>query len=337
MPTSIENSGASGGITRRSWLAGAAAAWAGDACWADEPVPVQADEDLERTAVEDRAKEAGLRALRIDRTNSYQAIGDAGDGFRSITLRDCEAVAAGYVEHYRAQGFEVTRPSRRLTVVTLADDKSFAAYLGKQEYLMIPSRNPAPNVHGTYNRQSNQLVVYDHRALGPQLAPRAGRENLLALAHEATHQLTFNTGLLQARGDVPACIYEGLAMYGENPKPTGPATPGQVNDMRLQDLAKTQRRRIPWITVSELLSNDRHFRGQAGDHRILLAYSESWLLVYYLMKGAPGPGVLRTYLDAIRRQNDPSRRLDDAKASLGDLDRLDRDLNRFSVRLLKSI
>ena len=38
--------------------------------------------------------------------------------------------AADYLDHYRAKGFDVSLPARRLTVVVLADDRSFAAYAG---------------------------------------------------------------------------------------------------------------------------------------------------------------------------------------------------------------
>jgi hypothetical protein len=290
----------------------------------------------EQGEVEALGAQAGLRPFRMSRTGNYLGIGDARDDFRSLTLRDCEAVAADYLDHYRTRGFGVTRPGRRLTVATLADDRSFAAFLGNPHHVMIPSKDPAPASHGVYDLGTNRLVVFDHRSLGPQLAPRAGNENLRALAHEATHQLTFNTGLLERRGDVPACITEGLAMYGEVRKPTGRTAPGQINRMRLQDLARTQRRGIPWFPVAELLADDRLVRGSAGAYESLLAYAESWLLIDYLMKEPQGLPGFRNYLEALRGRDTPDRRLDDAREHLGDLDRLNRDLRRYAVRLQKS-
>jgi hypothetical protein len=158
------------------------------------------------------------------------------------------------------------------------------------------------------------------------------------LAHEATHQLTFNTGLLDRRGDVPACISEGLAMYGEIRKVTGRTAPGQVNLMRLQDLARTQRRRIAWIPIDRLLVDDRHVTGGAGEYEKLLAYAESWLLIHYLMMHEPsGPPAFRKYLEVLRGRETPDSRLDDAGTHLGDLDRLNRELRQYAVRLQKSI
>ena len=41
------------------------------------------------------------------------------------------------------------------------------------------------------------------------------RVNLLALVHETTHLLCFNTGLLSRKANVPAWVSEGLATYVE--------------------------------------------------------------------------------------------------------------------------
>lgn len=44
--------------------------------------------------------------------------------------------------------------------------------------------------------------------------PRPGAEKLRSPAHEMTHQLTYNTGLLDPLPHVPAGVVEGLAMLG---------------------------------------------------------------------------------------------------------------------------
>ena len=81
--------------------------------WArgEEPAPAnvdaQADEDRERSAVEALGEKKGLRPFRSSRTANFLGIGDAPDDFRAMTLRDCEAVTADYLDHYRAKGFDV--------------------------------------------------------------------------------------------------------------------------------------------------------------------------------------------------------------------------------------
>jgi hypothetical protein len=322
-------------------LAGALAAGclAGFRAWGDEP-PDPADEELRaEEMVREAARKAGLKGVGATRSAHFLAVGDGSDGFRALTLRDCEAVASDFLKHYKAQGFEVELPGQRMTVVALADDRSFAAYMGNPRLRLTAKMiDPDPAVHGLYNRRTNALIVFDHRALGPQLGPRAGYENLRFVAHEGTHQLCFNTGLLDRHGDAPKAIVEGLAMYGEVRPPTGSgrSLPGQLNRMRLSDLARAQRRHLAWIAVEQLLTDDGPL-AQAATHLGLLAYAESWLLVYLLMKDPARLPGFRAYLKAVRARRDPTSRLEDARTHLGDLARLNQDLRAYSVRLLREV
>src|SRR5262249_28707606 len=92
-------------VSRRTWLAGAVVGWVTAASRAEGPGPAGADADQELRAVEALGTQAGLRPFRTSRTGHYLGIGDARDMFRSLTLRDCEAVAADFLDHYRARGF----------------------------------------------------------------------------------------------------------------------------------------------------------------------------------------------------------------------------------------
>jgi hypothetical protein len=327
------------GVGRRAWLAGVlAASWLGGRrAWGDEPPAPAGDEQHDEEMVREAARKAGLKRVGASRSAHYQAIGDAPDDFRALTLRECEALARDFVAHYKAQGFEVEAPARRLTVVALADDRSFAAYMRNPRLrLTVRLNDPEPAIHGLYSHGANALVVFDHRALGPQLGARGGYENVRAVAHEGTHQLCFNTGLLDRHGDAPKAVVEGLAMYGEVRPPTGAgcSAPGQLNRMRLFDLAKGQRRGLAWIAVEQLLTDDRPLT-KGATHAGLLAYAESWLLVYFLMKDRARLSGFRAYLNAVRARRGPASRLEDARTHLGDLARLDRDLRAHSVRLVR--
>jgi hypothetical protein len=323
-------------------LAGALASWLGGRrAWGDEPPGPADDERRDEESVREAARQAGLKGVGATRSAHYLAVGDASDRFRALSLRDCEALARDFLKYYKAQGFEVEPPGRRMTVVALADDRSFAAYMSNPRLRLTAKMiDPDPAVHGLYSRGANALVVFDHRALGPQLGARAGCENRRVISHEGTHQLGFNTGLLDRRGDAPRAVVEGLAMYGEVRPATGPggasSPPGQLNRMRLSDLARAQRRGLAWITVEQLLADDRPM-ARAATHLGLLAYGESWLLVDLLMRdGARLPG-FRAYLKAVRARRDASSRLDDARTHLGDLAVLNRDLRAYSVRLLREL
>jgi Protein of unknown function (DUF1570) len=154
------------------------------------------------------------------------------------------------------------------------------------------------------------------------------------LTHEATHQLSFNTGLFVRQGDHALSVVEGLAMYCERRRLFGASVPGQLNLRRLEELAHYQRR-TPWISVTDLLVDDRACFFTDSDRR-MLSYSESWLLVYHLMSDPDRLPQFRKYVRAIRTRKDPTRRLDDAREHFGDLARLDRELRQEAIRLQQS-
>jgi Protein of unknown function (DUF1570) len=315
-------------VDRRTWLVGALAAWAGASCRAGEPDQSQADEDRERKAVEELGVKAGLTAFRTTRTGHYLGIGDASDRFRSLTLRDCEFVAADYLDYYRSRGFKVAMPATRLTVVILADSQAHAAFHGESHSQGSPTgAKPGLPAPGYYDRATNRLAVFDLRSVRSSRA--ASLENLRLIAHEATHQLTFNTGLLNRHGDVPRCIGEGLAVYGEKRDSIGRSAPGQL-DHRVLDTLSAGPRNGFWFPVAQLLVDDRPFFGP----RKKAAYAEAWLLIDCLMTDRSRLEGFRGYLEAIRPRIGPGHRREDAERHLGDLDQLDRDLRNYSVRLL---
>jgi hypothetical protein len=325
-------------ITRRRWLAGALWTCAGTAIRAkagaeDGPV-AENDEDAECQAVEALGERLGLRSFRTTRTRHFLGIGDTSDAFRGLTLRDCELTAADFMDHYRSKGFDVDFPAQRLTVVVLADARSFLSVL-KGEQIQLPKGREfvPPALRGVYNPVTNRLVVFDQFSLGPIWGVRAGHQNLRVVAHETTHQLTFNTGLLRRKCDVPRSIMEGLAVYGEIRKTIGRTAPGQINRGRLADLLTL--RRTPWIPLQTLLSDDRYLQGGDSDQSLVLAYAESWILVHYLMSDPTRTASFRRYLEATRNRTaaHPDARLDDARQHLGDLNRLDKDLWRYAIRL----
>ncbi len=294
-----------------------------------EPDSSQSQEDQERRAVEAIAAKARLRAFATTRSAHYLGIGDTSDAFRSQTLRDCEAVAADYLDHFQSRGFTVAMPVTRLTVVILTDDRSRGAFnvgIGvrgipiETTQLLIPA--------GHYEPQTNRIILGLH-ARGNRLVEHL---DLRRVAHEATHQLTFNTGLLDRRGDVPRSIAEGLAEYGAVRKTGRQIAPGFLHE-DLMTLLRARRSGTPWYPVAQLLADDRPFLLDSFKRLQSLAYAQAWLLIHCLMNDRSRCEGFRAYLEAIRPRTDPEHRLDDAEKHLGDLDRLDKDLLAYFVGL----
>lgn len=316
-------------VDRRVWIATALASvsLAGfKSAPADDEVGSADPEHALVDPVLTRARAVGLSGFQQIRTAHYVAIGNATEPFLKLCLRDCEAVAADYLEHYRGKGFSVEMPESRMVVVVLHDDRDFFRYLGIK---------PSGILGGIYDRSNNRLHVYDSRQTGPLGRLRPGHANLMNLAHEGTHQLTFNTGLLDREHLAPLCVVEGLAMYGEVRSFDRRSPPGRVHSVRLEDLANLQRQGVEWIPLPTLLADDTYLRGEHGEGKLLVGYAQSWLFVHYLMSQSAMVPRFRAYLAAARGRDTKASRVEDATTHLGDLQALDQRLRRYSVALLK--
>jgi hypothetical protein len=298
-----------------------------------EPRTDHAKADLaDLTAIRKRLFDAKIGPLNSVHTPGYQALGDAPEAFMRLILEDCEQLASDYFKHFRARGFELREPAGPLIVIIFRDDRTFGRFLHLPTVMQTRGQAFIP---GEYDRGSNHLYVFDWKNV--PMYSRASHRNAETVAHEGTHQLTFNTGLLNRKGDSPLCIIEGLGTYGEPRKVIGPSDFGRLNLQRLENLAKIQRR-VPWIPVRDLLTNDAVLRmgGRSGDPA-LLAYAQSWLLVHYLMNRQEALPGFRDYLKAIATRTKPTDRVADAQTHLGDLNALDRELRRYQLRLQRSI
>jgi len=294
-----------------------------------KPLPTP---EAELAAVREKLDRAKIGPLTTVHSAHYLAIGDAPRAFMAITLADCEQLAADYQRYFDSLGFHVHQPDRPLIAVIFRDDRSFG------KFFHLPPLFTA----GVYVRATNALHVFDWKNV--PMKPRASHLNMETLAHEAMHQLTFNTGLLNREGDIPRCIVEGLGTHAESRKTMGPSNLGRLNLMRMDDLAKKQKR-VPWMPVRELITNDAVLRAGTASltmdsrkaARILLSYAQSWLLVYYLIKEPAALPRFRQYLQAIAPRVNSDRRIEDAQAHLGDLDQLDQELRRYAIRLQLSL
>lgn len=310
------------GWTRRRWL-GASLLGAGGLCLLPTVSGAEATAD-ELVQVRERARKAGLGPFRSSENDRYLGIGDAPDPYRDGALKLCRALSTAYRDHFRVKKFAVNFSTSRLTVVALKDETSYAAFLGEA---------PGEAVGGHYDLESNRLVIFDFRPGDPKPGVPVERINTFALIHEAAHQLTFNTGLLDRQADVPVAISEGLAMYAELWRPDGRSDLGAINRPRLQVLGKRADQPSGWIPVARLMTDDTLFDG--GNADVQLAYAGAWVLVHYLLKTTATLPKFRAYLDAIRPRRDGSRRLADAVDRLGNLDRLDVELRKHASRLIE--
>ncbi len=300
----------------------------------DKGAPAPLPPDVEPAAVRDILEKAGIGPLSTVHSAHYVAIGDAPNAFITTILADCEQLAVDYLRHFSSLGFHVHLPDRPMIVIVFRDDRSFGKFLHYPSLLEAAEKGQQISPTGIYYPSPNVLYVFDWRKVPAVYPWRPSHLNIQTLAHEGTHQLTFNTGLLNRKGDTPRCIMEGLGMFAEPRKTTGTSEFGRLNLRRMADLAKIQRR-IPWIPLRQLLGEEWFLAGNAL--RIMLGYAQSWLLVHYLIKDPQALPRFRNYLHAIAPRVKSSRRIEDAQAILGDLDQLDQELRRYAIRLQLSL
>ena len=275
---------------------------------------VNANEADEIAAVQALAKKAGLVRFTDSRRDHFLGLGDAPEVFRKTALGICESLSEAFLLHFRQKGFNLAMPAQRLTVITLKDKESYRAFLGE---------DPGKMVGGHYDLDTNRLVMFDFRPTSDEIDLQADPErvNLLALVHETTHLLCFNTGLLSRQTDVPDWVSEGLATYVELWQRKKPATAiGTVNRPWLQCLRAGR----SWIMIPDLVADDKSFWDEKTQQ---LSYGESWLLVHYLMKTDARPK-FQAYLAELppQGQGTAAKRVALAEKHLGSLKKLDREL-----------
>ncbi|RUL89547.1 DUF1570 domain-containing protein [Tautonia sociabilis] len=309
-------------ISRRRWLLGVGALIGSARVSARQTDPPEGVSDP-LDVIRRRADEVGLPGFRVREGMRYTVIGSASDRFIAGALRLCEGLADDYLDHFAGRGFAVEAPKERMVMVALDDRDAFSRFVGVEQ---------PPEVTGIFEVGPNYLVLYDGRNGGPA-GPTAERANSLTLFHEAMHQLTFNTGLLHRDADIPLAVSEGLATYGEVRRPGGRGEVGDLNWERLAVILSALSQRRPLIPLADLIGGDHPFQ---KEETVQLAYAQSWLFVFGLIRNDQATERFRAYLEALRDVERPRPRVELAEEHLGDLARLDAMLPQFAARLSRS-
>lgn len=287
---------------------------------ADPPAGARAPagEADEIAQVEKKSQEAGLGPLRTARSEHFLSLGDAPASFQRDALSRCQELGQAFLVHFRGRGFTVEYPARRLTIIMLKDEASYAALLGEA---------PGKDVGGHYDLETNRLVIFDFRPRQPGLAIQAERVNLFTLVHETAHQLSFNTGMFDRKGTLPLCILEGLAIYVEMWRPGVKNSIGGINRPRLQAMRDV----ADWIPIADLLADGWAFAPETEQ----LAYAESWLLMHHFLRSSARQPRLRDYLTQAQGVKKPGDRARIAEKTLGPLAKVDREIKDDGRRYLR--
>lgn len=299
---------------RRDWIRAAAVAVVGGRTALGLP------RDDAVAQIRAKARAAQMQPFESSETAHFVGVGDAPSRQRQEALALCEAFAADYFAHFRAKGFTIDWPTSKLAVVILAGASSYAAF----EHDFADEA-----VGGHFDLDANWLVTFDFgegiARLRPAAIDEARINNTLTLVHETFHQLSFNTGLLDRAVETPLCVVEGLATYAETWRPAHRGVIGAVNTRRRRGLELAHKEGSSWLPLKTLLATDK-LLDEAKTQQI--AYAESSMLAFKLLRDPVRLPQLRNYLKALPRTSEPAGRVALAVTHFGDLDKLDRDIRR---------
>ncbi len=241
-----------------------------------------------------------------------------------------ERLQRAFVGFWKRRGCDVHVPEHPLVVIVFGDRGSYAHYAQKE------LGAAAGSVIGFYSIESNRIAMYDltgEQSLRKRGGQRGSLHDISALlsqpaalplvatiVHEATHQISFNSGLQVRFADNPVWLSEGLAMYFETPdlgSSSGWRGIGNVNYPRLdlyrQNVALGKATRFRSLIVdAKRLKTPR----TAVD-----AYAESWAWTYFLIRWRPKQ--YAAYLKSqsekpLLVQDDPATRLDNFLQHFGE-------------------
>lgn len=291
--------------------------------------------------------------FRIHTTDHYVIAYSTSREYAEWTSSLLEGLYKVLVRYWRKQGVQLTEPEFPLPIIIHSSTASYNASAAKE--------GVGRGATGYYNQATNRVRMYDltgseelmatvgrprrgsRREITQMLARPAAEPLIATIVHEATHQVCFNTGLMQRMTELPLWLVEGMAVYFEAPEAgssNGWRGIGKVNHRRLA----TFRRNLPeWnaSSLTSLIGSDDRLRDPrtAG-----AAYADAWALNYYLFKRKPKQYVAYVKeLSEIGPLDGPPadetteqrsrRRIERFTKHFGELEPIERDFLRTITRL----
>jgi hypothetical protein len=191
-----------------------------------------------------------------------------------------ETLYRSFVRSMRVRGISIQQPQVPLVAVVFRTQTDYYHHHQTANGTPLPA-----NTLGHYEPKSNRIFLFDHgQAHG----------NTNTIIHEATHQTAYNVGVHRRFAEQPKWLVEGLAMMFETPGMREAwsirTRKDRINHGRLDYFLQHLEQRSD-DALLQLISSDQTFRTDP-----MGAYSEAWLLSFYLFETQP-----RKYSDYLAR------------------------------------
>ena len=224
----------------------------------------------------------------VYRTQNYVIVYESSRDFAKWCGMFVERLNRTYYAFWKNQRLSLQDSEFPLVVVVYKNQNSFETRCRHEV------GNGVKGILGYYSQHSNLVHVYDMTPAikkenlpsnwsGAVLRHTNGERQIATLVHEAAHQLACNTGLQQRLAPYPVWLGEGIAMFFETPDLThqkGWNGIGSVHRQKLSDFLVAKRDGL-CSTWRDLIKNNETFKDSKS---ALAAYSQSWLLTYFLYK-----------------------------------------------------
>jgi hypothetical protein len=167
--------------------------------------------------------------------------------------------------------------------------------------------------------QFRSIIAKEDRnlqALRNRLRSHYNQRNEDVTLHECAHQLAHELGIAPMGDATPRWLNEGLATFFEAALKADLRLPTTVNHDRLVAYRQAEREKR-LLPVLEFLGSDAPF----GGNTVLIAYTESWALMHYLLHQRPEQ--LKRYIEILKARGDTvpenasETRIHDFKESFG--------------------
>jgi hypothetical protein len=192
-----------------------------------------------------------------------------------------QSLFSGYLRYFQSRGWQINSPDFPLVIIVLGSREEFLLRVSRE----VQEGNWGDNLAGMYIPRSNRCLIYQMQGNHNLPDWRATEQTI---AHEAIHQLAYNTGIHQRLFQHPLWFVEGLATMFE--LPTVYESNLISSDLRSRiHIEKLSAIREANLTSEEfalfcrqLIQKDDLFRTQPK-----LAYAVSWGLTFYLVERRP--------------------------------------------------
>ena len=296
-----------------------------------------------------RLKAEFPKEFRIVETQRYVIVFDTTIAYAKWCGELLEQLDTAFLEHWREKGFELTEPEFPLVAVIFADRGNFVR-------CTAPEVGPAvTQINAYFSQDSNRIVFYDltglevyggvrgttNKRIREIMSRPDSAKAVSTFVHEATHQISYNCGLLQRHSACPIWVSEGIATLYETPDFNSVkawSSDLKVNQLRLNHFYRYIVERNPQEPAKQLVESDEPFQ-LASNTMLLDAYATCWTMTHFL--NAEYGDKLVEYLKVISEKkpflrDDKETRLRDFESVFGkDWDELHRTLFLYAGSLGK--